>query len=91
MGSDTITVLATQYVLNCRDEIINVDHFKDGSWLFYGNSRTYTPGTAARKVKLSSLIKLDKSILLLSWMPKGYVATRSSKTASWSWDKLKDK
>jgi len=91
MGSDTITVLATQYVLNGKDEITNVDHFKDGSWLFYSNNRTYTPETAARKVKLASLIKLDKSILLLSWMPKGYVATRSSKTDPWGWNKLKDK
>ena len=91
MGTDTITVLATQYVLNGKDEITNVDHFKDGSWLFYSNNRTYTPETAARKVKLASLIKLDKSILLLSWMPKGYVATRSSKTAPWGWNKLKDK
>lgn len=91
MGSDTITVLATQYVLNGKDEITNVDHFNDGSWLFYSNNRTYTPETAARKVKLASLLKLDKSILLLSWMPKGYVATRSSKTAPWGWNKLKYK
>jgi hypothetical protein len=91
MGSDTITVLATQYVLNGKDEITNVDHFNDGSWLFYSNNRTYTTETAARKVKLASIIKLDKSILLLSWMPKGYVATRSSKTAPWGWNKLKDK
>ena len=91
MGSDTITVLATEYVLNAKDEITNVDHFKDGSWLFYSNNRTYTPVTAARKVKLESLIKLDKSILLLSWLPRGYVATRLSKTAPWGWNKLKDK
>ena len=91
MGSDTITVRATQYVLNGKDEITNVDHFNDGSWLFYSNNRTYTPETAARKVKLASLNKLDKSILLLSWMPKGYVATRLSKTAPWGWNKLKGK
>ncbi|MDB5063006.1 MAG: hypothetical protein JWP67_2849, partial [Mucilaginibacter sp.] len=91
MGSDTITVLATKYVLDGKDEITNVDHFNDGSWLFYSNNRTYTTETAAKKVKLASIIKLDKSILLLSWMPKGYVATRSSKTAPWGWNKLKDK
>jgi hypothetical protein len=91
MGSDTITVLATKYVLDGKDDIINVDHFNDGSWLFYSNNRTYTPETAAKKVKLASIIKLDKSILLLSWMPKGYIATRSSKTAPWGWNKLKDK
>ncbi|MFA6246750.1 MAG: hypothetical protein WC615_07410 [Mucilaginibacter sp.] len=89
--SDTITVFATKYVLDNKDEITNVNHSKDGSWLFYSNNRTYTRETAARKVKLSSIVKLDKSILLLSRMPKGYVATRQSKTASWSWSKLKDK
>ncbi len=91
MGSDTMTVLATKYVLDGKDEITNVDHFEDGSWLFYSNNRTYAMETVAKKVKLSSIIKLDKSILLLSWMPKGYVAMRSSKTASWGWNKLKDK
>ena len=91
MGSDTITVSATKYVLDGKDEITNVDHFNDGSWLFYSNNRTYTMETAARKVKLASIVKLDKSILLLSWMPKGYVATRSSKTAPWGWNNLKDK
>lgn len=91
MGSDTITVLATQYILDGKDEITNVNHFKDGSWLFYSSNRTYTPATDARKVKLGTLIKLDRSILLLSWMPKGCVAIRSSKTAPWGWNKLKDK
>ena len=91
MKSDTITVLATYYILGGKDEITNVDHFIDGSWLFYSNNRTYTPATAAKKVKLASIIKLDKSILLLSWMPKGYSATRSSKTAPWGWNRLKYK
>jgi hypothetical protein len=91
MGSDTITVLATKYILDGKDEITNVDHFNNGSWLFFSNNRTYTTETAARKVRLASIIKLDKSILLLSWMPKGYVATRPSKTAPWGWNKLKDK
>jgi hypothetical protein len=91
MGSDTITVLATKYVLDGKDEITNVDHFNDGSWLFYSNNRTYTQETVARKVKLASIIKIDKSILLLSWMPKGYVATRTSKNSPWGWNKLKDK
>lgn len=91
MGSDTITVLATSYILVDKDDITNAQHFNDGSWLFYSNNRTYTAETAARKVKLASIIKIDKSILLLSWLPKGYFATRSSKTAPWIWDKLKVK
>ncbi|MES2063836.1 MAG: hypothetical protein V4456_18065 [Bacteroidota bacterium] len=91
MGSDTITVFATKYVLDNKDGITNVDHLKNGSWFFYSSNRTYTPETAAKKVKLASIVKLDKSILLLSRMPKGYIATRSSKTAPWSWNKLKDK
>jgi len=91
MGSDTITVFATKYVLIDKDDITNAEHLNDGSWLFYSNNRTYTAETAARKVKLASIIKIDKSILLLSWMPKGYVATRSSKTGIWGWNKLKDK
>jgi len=91
MGADTITVSATKYVLDGTDAITNVEHAKDGSWLFYSNNRTYTPGNAARKVKLAVIIKLDKSILLLSWLPKGRLATRTSKTAPWGWNTLKDK
>jgi hypothetical protein len=91
MGSDTITVSATKYVLVDKDDITNVVHGNDGSWLFYSNNRTYTPETAAKKVKLGSIIKIDRTVLLLNWMPKGYYATRTSKKTSWVWDKLKPK
>jgi hypothetical protein len=91
MGSDTITVLATKYVLVDKDDITNATHSFDGSWTFYSDDRTYTPETAARKVKLATVIKIDKSILLLSRMPKGYYARRASKKSPWVWDKLKEK
>jgi hypothetical protein len=91
MGSDTITVLATKYVLVDKDDITHAVHLGDGSWTFYSDNRTYTPETAARKVKLASIIKIDKSILLLSRMPKGYEATRTSKTAPWGWSILEGK
>jgi hypothetical protein len=91
LRSDTTTVSATGYVLSGQDTITYVVHNDDGDWEFVSENRTYTPETALRKVKLLTLVKLDQTILKLSWLPKGYFAIRKSKDAVWIWDKLKYK
>ncbi len=91
MPSDTITVSATTDVLNGQRDIVEAIHNYDGSWEFFGGNSTHIPATALHKVKLGVLVKLDKSILLLSWVQKGYFATRQSKNAPWGWNTLINK
>jgi len=83
MGSDTITVYATRDILDHKADINFVVHNDNGLWYFYGNGAACQPGTAMTKVRLADLIKIDKTVLLLSWIEKGRFAERTSKTAPW--------
>jgi hypothetical protein len=88
MGSDTISVYAMNDVLANKSDINYVVHDNDGKWFFYSSEKEHKPATLMTKVDLASIIKADRSVLLLSWVPKGYFAQRSAKDTPWGWDKL---
>jgi len=90
LRADTMHVLATRYITVEKDVITNAIHNEKG-WMFWSKDRTYTPETAAKRVQLSLIIKLDKSILELSKMPNGYYAHRISKKSPWVIEKVKDR
>lgn len=83
MGSDTISVYATKDVLNHNADVNFVVHNYNGLWYFYSNVSAYKSGTPMEKAKLADLIKIDKTVLLLSWVEKGRFAERTSKPAPW--------
>jgi len=88
MSSDTITVFAARNILDHLADINFVVHNNKGVWYFYSDGNDYQPGTPMEKVRLADLIKVDKTVLLLSWVEKGWFAERSSKTAPWGFNWL---
>ncbi len=88
MGSDTISVFAASDILDKKADINYVKHDYDGKWTFYAIEPGNSELQLLKKVQLAALIKIDKSVLLLSWVEKGRFAKRTSKTAPWGFNGL---
>ena len=77
-------VFTTKYVMQDKHTITFVSHdLEDGAWQFLSNDQPENNEGMAMLVSLKEIIDQDPSILEVSDLPIGYVATRQSKKDNW--------
>lgn len=77
-------VFTTKFVLEENREITYVTHEEeDGAWQFFSDDEFEDFEKVARIIALGEIIEMDKSILALAEMPKGYYAYRKFKESNW--------
>lgn len=81
-------VFTTTYVMNNRSIITLVSHELDGDWQFMGSEPIDEYEKIGKVVGLGEIIKVDKSLLKIAGLPRGYQAFRSNKRDTWKISKI---
>ncbi|MBC5772460.1 DUF2185 domain-containing protein [Pontibacter sp. KCTC 32443] len=77
-------VFTTKFVIEENKPITYVTHDSDdGAWQFFSDDEFEDFESIAKIVGLGEIIQMDKSILELADMPKGYYAYRESVNSIW--------
>jgi hypothetical protein len=77
-------VFTTKFVINEKRTITYVTHdIDDGVWQFFSEDDFDSFEEVAMIVSLEQIIEIDKSILEISDLPLGCVATRKDKNDKW--------
>jgi len=77
-------VFTTKFVMQDKHTITFVSHdLEDGAWQFLSNDQPENNEGMAMLVSLKEIIDQDPSILEVSDLPIGYIATRQSKKDNW--------
>jgi len=78
-------VFTTKFIVRDKKEITYVSHdFEDGSWQFFSDDNFDNYEEIAVILSLDEIIQIDKSVLEIADLPLGFVATRKSRTDSWT-------
>ena len=78
-------VFTTKFVVLDKKEISYVSHYlEDGAWQFSSDDKFDNYEEVAMILSLDEIIKLDKSILEITDLPLGFIATRKTKTDNWT-------
>ncbi|HEV3412107.1 MAG TPA: hypothetical protein VG101_06500 [Puia sp.] len=82
---DNTAVFTTKFVVVDKKDITIVYHeIDDGAWQFFSNDHFDDFEQVAMIVGLGELLKIDKSLLELADMQRGYYARREAKDTPWT-------
>jgi hypothetical protein len=82
---DNTAVFTTKFVAVDKKDITVVYHeIDDGAWQFFSDDHFDDFEQVAMIVGLGELIKMDKSLLELANMPRGYYAHRGGRNTPWT-------
>jgi len=77
-------VFTTKYVMRDKKPITSVSHdIDDGAWQFLSNDKVEDVERDAMVVALKEIIDIDNTVLEISDLPLGCVATRKTKNDRW--------
>ena len=76
-------VFTTSYVIEKMSAIVYVVHDKDGDWQFFGNEKDVDEQNG-RVVSLGEIIKIDRTIEEILWIPLSTEARRDKIGAEWT-------
>lgn len=83
-------VFTTTYIMKEGSPIVYIGHELDGNWQFMGSEPLGDPTTSVLVVPLVEIIKLDRSVLKVADLPKGYCAIRDHQREKWRIEKIHD-
>jgi hypothetical protein len=81
-------VFTTVYVINRDSEITLVSHELDGDWQFMGSEPIDDYEKVAKVVLLGEIIGIDKTVLKIADLRRGYKAERRNRKEAWIISKI---
>lgn len=75
-------IYTTKYIIDQGSPILNVYHYKDGSWQFSGKE-TALQDEDFRIISLDEILSLDATLKVLRDAPAGCLARRETNNGDW--------